>query len=653
MVSSTVPTDTFHVVKSVHGQYSVWPTDLDIPSGWGLGGMTGDREECLAEIDRIWPDPVAAPAGAGDATGDTLLSLFERTVAAHGERPAVRDDHTALDYRELDERSSALAARLRGLGVGAEDRVAVYLERGVDVFVALLGILKSGAAYVAVDPRYPDERRDLMISGSGARLVLCRPGWAERLAGVDRPVVEWSGAPVDGPVPAVPVTVTPANAACVLFTSGTTGVPKGVVLEHRNLVNFATNPALPELRPEDRTGQISSLSFDAFHFETWCSFAAGAEIAVLPALADLIGTDLQRDLRRNGITALLAPTMAVNQLVAEDRDSFAPLRILHTGGDVVTPSACRSILSGRFRGRFHNLYGPTETTTACTAHPVTEVTADAGTVPIGRAVDGARLHVLGPDLQSVAPGGTGVLHVGGVGVGRGYIGQPGLTARQFLPDPTAADGSRMYVTGDLVRLDGDGVLEFVGRADNQVKIRGYRVEPGEVERALCQWDEVRDAAVLPAGTGEDRWLAAFVVPYDALTPKDVRAFAEAKLPDFMVPSSVLVLPEIPANSHGKRDWSAMQALLEEARRRESERVEPGTATEIGLAAIWEDLLAAEHVGADDDFFALGGHSLLAFRMQRRIGKDLGVAVAFSDIVENSSLRELAAVIDDLRDGSGE
>ncbi|TCO59529.1 non-ribosomal peptide synthetase [Actinocrispum wychmicini] len=577
----------------------------------------------------------------GETPPATLVSMFAGTVARVPDRPAVNDGDHRLTYAELNVRAEAVAEDLRALGVGREDRVACHLDRGAELFVAILGILKAGAAYVPVDTRYPDARRDLLIADSRPAALV-----TDRTVPVDVPVIDVDiarTAPVRQP------DVRPQDAAAVLFTSGSSGRPKAVVLQHDNLVSFATNPALPALAETDRVGQVSSISFDAFGFETWCAFAGGAEIVVLPAMADLLGSDIRRELKRRQITAMLVPTMAVNHVLREDLDAFSALRVLCTGGDVISPAACRELLGGEFTGEFVNLYGPTEGTTASTAHCVTKADLDADAVPIGLPLAGERVYLLDEQLKEVAPGEVGQLHIGGAGVARGYLDQPELTAEKFLTDPFA--GGRMYATGDLARRRPDGVLEFLGRADNQVKVRGYRVEPGEVERTLGRHPEVRDVAVLVAGHEQDKHLVAVVVCYDRTSPRELRDYAAERMPEFMVPSSFLLVPGIPANEHGKRDIARLRELADEQLRRQGSRVAPDGEIEHYLAELWEDLLAVERIGATDDFFSLGGNSLLAFRVQRRITRELGVPLRPQDVLANSELRGLATLIQD-RKGTG-
>ncbi|MFI8351558.1 non-ribosomal peptide synthetase [Streptomyces sp. NPDC085596] len=582
-------------------------------------------------------DPADAPR--------SLLDLFARTVSRYPDRRAVSDRDTVLTYRELDLRADAVAALLTGRGIGPEDRVGLYTSRSVDVFTAILGVLKTGAAYVAVDDRYPDSRRDLMLTVSGAAAVLTRPDWAPRLAGLGAAVIPLPDGYGAAPAPAA-ARPGPDAAASVLFTSGSTGTPKAIVLEHRNLVAFARNSALAPLTAEDRVGQISSLSFDLFHYEIWNTFAAGAEVVVLPAVPELLEAGFRAELTRLGVTAMLVPTMVVNHVATEHPDAFAPLRILQVAGDVLLPAACRNILGGGFTGGLHNLYGPAESTTACTAHHITARDAEGDAIPIGRPLDGITAHVF-TDGRPAAPGETGELLIGGAQLARGYLNAPELTAERFVDDPYGTGIGRAYRTGDLVRLREDGVLDYVGRADNQCKIRGFRVELGEVERLMRTLPGVRDAVVVPEGEGTDRMLVAFVAGDGPLEETGVREAAEKELPFFMVPGSLVILPEIPANHHGKRDVPALLGLLAERRRARADEA-PAAAlspTERYLTGLWAELLAEPEIGRTDHFFERGGNSLLAFRMKMRIARDLGAGISHRTVLDHPVLAELAQAVD--------
>ncbi|MEU6301349.1 non-ribosomal peptide synthetase [Streptomyces chartreusis] len=582
------------------------------------------------------------------ADAGTLTGLFTAAVARFADRPAVSDDQQTLTYAELDRRSDVLADTLRERGVAAEDRVGLYLERSVDVFVTVLGIVKAGAAYVAVDTRYPDARRDLMLTQSRAKLVVTQPEQLDRLSALALDVLPFRSEPTTEVRPRSDDQAKPAGAASVVFTSGSSGTPKAITLEHRNIVSFAGNPGLPLLLPEDRVGQISSPSSGAFHFDMWTTLAHGAQVTALPPVPELLDSDFRSEMKRRGITAMFAPTTVVNHVVRKDRDAFASLRVLQAGGDVLLPSVCRDLLAGKFEGELYYLYGPAEITTACTAQRVTSVEAELDTVPIGRPLHGVTVYVLDPDRRPVTPGETGELYVAGLGVARGYLDAADLTDEHFLPDPFSQDPARLHRTGDMVRERADGSLEFVGRSGSRIEIRGHGVEPGEVECGLRRHRQVHEAVVLPSGEDSDRGLVAFVVLDSSLALTELRSYAEAELPDFMVPGHFIPLPKIPVGDHGKRDMRQLRKLLDQHQARQQNHTPPATETERHLAGMWESLLDTEGIGGNDDFFQLGGHSLLAFRMQSRIKRELGVVLEYRTVLANPALSALAAEIDAAR-----
>ncbi len=644
----------YRIVTNHAGRFSIWPSDKVVPDGWRSLEHTGDREHCLREVDQRWKFGKIFTDSQWMPPVETLTGLLRESVATHGDRPAVTDGKTRLTYTQLDDLSDRLAAELRAIGVTTGEHVAMYLQRGVQVFVSMLGILKAGAAYVPVDTRYPDARRDLMITAGEASVVITDQARGAALSHLDTRVLTVDLADLEGRPgnPEAAGEISAAGAAAVLFTSGSSGRPKPVVLEHRNLVHFARNPALPPLASTDRVGHVSSLSFDAFHFETWCAFGSGAEIVVLPTMPDLINADVQRELKRNRITVMLVPTMAVNHVVHEDRDAFSTLRLLFTGGDVIAPAACRELLGSAFSGEFVNLYGPTEATTAVTMHVVTPEDAETGNIPIGIPLAGCDLKILDDRLDEVGPGEVGVLHIGGAGVSRGYFAQPGLTASEFLPDAGNPDGLPMYRTGDLVRRRADGLLEYVGRSDDQVKIRGYRVEPREVERAIQVHQDVRNVAVIAVGEGDGKHLIALLSTYGTATIKQLRDFAVETLPDYMVPGSFVFVPDLPADAHGKRDLDRLRHLAEQELERARTWVAPRDDVERQIVTIWEDMLPVEKVGVADEFFMLGGNSLLAFRVQRRITKEMGVTLGPEEVLANSSLEALASLVRTRKETTG-
>ncbi|WP_206060688.1 non-ribosomal peptide synthetase [Nonomuraea basaltis] len=580
----------------------------------------------------------------------TIPELFARTVSTHPDLTAVSDHETRLSYAELADRVEAVADELIRLGVQAEDRIGIYLPRGVGAVVTVLGVLSAGAAYVPIDVSYPNLRRDQMAAAGRLRLLLTEPGRARRLAPLPVEVAELDWRVLDSaPAPAPARHIDQKSAACVLFTSGSTGQPKGVILEHRQMIAFAVDTAIPAVGPQDRVAQSSNLSFDTFTFELLRSIAGGAQMVVIPAIADLIGVDLRRQLRRHRITAMLAPAIALNHVARHDREAFASLRVLCSGGDVLLADTCRELRAGGFTGELLNLYGPTEATVASTAQEIRDLPAQCTRVPIGYPLASACLYVLDDRLAQVPPGEAGELYVGGAAVGRGYLEQPGHTAQRFVADPFAGDGSRMYATGDRVRPDADGALEYLGRVDNQVKISGHRVEPAEVERTLYQHPQVREVAITAVGEAGDLRLVAFVIPTaDEFSPMELRAFLTERLPSPYVPAEFIVLDAMPLDPHGKRDWGRLREVADDRSRRRRSYEPPRTDTERYLVQLWEELLRVEAISVHDDFFGLGGHSLLAARGRMRIRRDLQTDLPPEVVFENSVVEDLAKVIDQAR-----
>ncbi|TMR90119.1 non-ribosomal peptide synthetase [Nonomuraea basaltis] len=626
-----------HLVDKVASLITGLIDDVDRPLGRlsaGLAVVTGAT---------TLPEPGSrSPAKGGPMPSRSLIDLFTETVARCGQLPAVTDRSATLTFAQLDELSDAVAAWLSAHGVDPGDAVAFQIDRRAGLFAVLLGILKAGAAYVAVDPRYPRARRDAMIASARVKALVIEES-ADDLGDPGTTVLRFGAEPAPEGAGEAPASRPDAgDLACILFTSGSSGEPKAVALEHGNLVFFAENPSLPALGSHDRVGHVSNVSFDAFHYETWCAFAAGAEIVILEPLPVLLNQDIRRALRRHRITVMLVPSMALNHVVREDREAFNDLRVLCTGGDVVLSETCAQLSEGGFRGEFWNLYGPTEATTACVGHRVTEEDGRSDSVPIGRPFEGVSVRILDESGAELPPGEIGVLHVGGPGVARGYLdagpGGPFTSGEE--------DEDRCYATGDRVCRREDGILEFHGRADSQVKIRGYRVEPAEVERTLTGCEGVHAAAVVPVGMGQDRLLAAVVVADATVRPQALRGYAAAELPEFMVPAVVVRVDALPISEHGKRDADAIAALAATAARRSAARVPPGDDVERYLADLWEDLLLVEGPGVEDDFFALGGNSLLAFRMMRRLKDRFGVTLDARTILGQSTLGGLAALVRD-------
>ncbi|WP_147093012.1 non-ribosomal peptide synthetase, partial [Myxococcus virescens] len=580
-------------------------------------------------------------------------ALFEAQVARTPDATAVVSGGESVTYRELNARANHVAAHLRALGVGLESRVAVCVERSVELLAALLGVLKAGGAYVPLDPEYPAERLGYMLEDSGARVVVARRQYRERLG--EAPGRVWldvaSLTPDAAGMTSAPTAVVPPEAAAyVLYTSGSTGRPKGVVVQHRSLVSFirAEWQVCP-VEPGDRVLQFASISWDTSAEEIYpCLTRGGTLVLRTPEMLDVPEVFLAR-CEAAGITQLNLPTAFWHEVTASLDDGKARLpsglKWVVIGGERAVPAR---VSQWRQRvGRavpLLNTYGLTEVTAVATAVDLTTDTEDFGReVAIGRPLSNVRVYVLDGELEPVPAGVVGELYVGGEGVARGYLGRPELTAERFVPAPQG-DGARLYRTGDKARWRRDGVLEYLGRGDSQVKVRGHRIEPGEVESALLGQPGVREALVVVREDAPgDKRLVAYVVPRDGrvLEGGEVRAGLESRLPRFMVPQAVVVLERLPLLPNGKVDRKALPAPEAARDARKEAHVAPRTPVEQMLAGFWAEVLRLETVGLHDNFFEVGGHSLLAMQLVARVREAFRVDLPLRDVFESATVAALA------------
>ncbi|MGH3884026.1 MAG: non-ribosomal peptide synthetase, partial [Pseudonocardiaceae bacterium] len=545
-------------------------------------------------------------------TATVLPVLFEAAVARAPDLPAVVFEGGSVSYGELDARANRLARLLLARGVGPERVVALLLPRSVEMVVAQLAVTKAGGAFLPVDPAYPVERIRFMVADSAAAVVLtCGEVTASSigiasLVGVgggtvpvvlDEPAVlaKLGAMPDRAPTDADrPTPLRLAHPAYVIYTSGSTGRPKGVVVTHAGLASFsAAEVQRYEVTPGDRVLQFSSPSFDASVLELCMSLPVGAAL-VVPPPGPLLGEQLARVLAQQRVTHALIPPAALATVPAEAAADLTLFRTLIVGGDVCPPELVARWAPGR---RMINSYGPTETTVVATW---SEPLSAGDGAPIGTPIANTRVYVLDQALQPVPVGVVGELYIAGVGLARGYLGRPGLTAARFVANPIVGWGSRMYRTGDLVRWGADGQLWFVGRADEQVKIRGYRIEPGEIETVLRTHPEV-DRAVVVARCdqpGAPR-LVAYLVAAPGRTPsvEQLRALLAQTLPAYLVPAAFVLLDALPLSAHGKLDRRALPAPPTD-RDASADRVAPRTGTERVLAQIWADVLGLDAVGVE-------------------------------------------------------
>jgi amino acid adenylation domain-containing protein len=598
--------------------------------------------------------------------------LFEAQVAQRPQALAVTFDGHGLSYAELNSRANQLAHYLRKLGVGPEVLVGISTERSPEMVIGILGILKAGGAYLPLDPTYPPERLAFMLEDSQVPILLTQQHLVEHLP---KPLLstpyslllldaDWD-AIAQEPTTNPSVPVTPNNLAYVIYTSGSTGRPKGTMLRHRGLASLtqAQRRAF-RIREGSRVLQFSPFSFDASVWETFMALANGGTLCLARQEVLASGPDLLRLLREERITTVTLPPSVLTVLEPE---TLPDLEVAIAAGEKCTAEIVAQWAPGR---RFFNAYGPTETTVCASMKLCETYTGDP---TIGKPIENTRLYILDRHGQAVPIGVAGELCVGGVSVGRGYLARPAMTAEKFIPNPfppacggdrggefppaRGGDqggevGDRLYRTGDLVRYRPDGDIEFLGRIDHQVKVRGFRIELGEIEAVLRQHPEVQTGVVLARDdVASDTRLVAYVMTRDDAEPRigELRRFLREKLPEYMVPSSFVMMDEFPVAPSGKVDRQALPAPEGVRPDLEREYVAPRNETEKQVAAICAELLGVDRVGVHDNFFELGGHSLLATQFISRLRSAFYVELPLRSLFENPTVADLARRVETLRE----
>jgi amino acid adenylation domain-containing protein len=620
-----------------------------------LEAIAADPDERLGDIPLLSPGELRQVVSEWSCSASHrpipdfgLLELFEARVQEEPGAVAVTFGTSSLTYEELNAGAEALACRLLALGVGPERLVGICAEEGLERVVGVLGVFKAGGAYLPLDPSNPSGRLSFMIEDSGVTVLLVQERLLGLLPGLRAEVLPFedlAAAPIGRVLRDRKSGALGGEAlAYVIYTSGSTGRPNGVLVRQRSAVGLILE-AIDRFQvgPGSRVLQSVSFSFDASVLETWLALASGATLCIAGREARISGEAMAEQIRSEGITtAVLTPAV----LAALPPEGTSPLQVVSVGGDrcpgelaslwAPPASSLRVLL---------NCYGPTETTIYTTTHSCFGSYRKAP--PIGRPVAGSRAYILDPRGWPLPVGVPGELFIAGEGVARGYLGRPGRTADRFVPDPfSAAPGGRLYRTGDQVRWLPDGSLEFLGRVDLQVKIRGLRIEPGEIEAVLGRHPAVGECAVAVHQRQGDLRLAAYIVPNAKgaaagdLLP-ELRRHLREQLPDYMVPSSLLLLPSLPLTPTGKVDRRALTS---------PDAGEPGEGhvpardeLELEIALIWEDLLGRP-VGIRDDFFDLGGHSLLAVQLLARIRERLGQRIPLSELFRGSTVERMAALL---------
>ncbi|MEU9703752.1 amino acid adenylation domain-containing protein [Streptomyces sp. NPDC047981] len=581
--------------------------------------------------------------GVGGPSAYSIERRMHHLIAERAARcpdtVAIERGGTRLTYAEVEERANRLAHHLVDLGIGPDTIVGISVERGPDLVVGVLGTLKAGGAYVPIDPDYPAARTAAILDEARPAVVLTHSRHLDVFAGATTPLVL-----LDGDWPAIearPATApadhgSPRDLLFTVYTSGSTGKPKGAMVEHRSMVNTVEAVVPLHVRPGSRVYQLAPMSFDAASLVLLSTLVGGGTLVAPVTTGTYSGAELIEQLREADAGAVTGPPTVLPVL---DPEALPQLESILCGGEVLTPDLAATWSPGR---RLLNGYGPSECAVAATLFEV-EPGVRYDNVPIGRPLPNTSVHVLDDRLRPVPPGVTAELYLGGEGVGRGYIGRPGLTAERFVADPFGAPGARLYRTGDLVRWNQDGTLEFAGRADDQVKIRGFRVEPREVENVLLRHEAVAEAAVVVRSDEAGKRLVAYVVPRAGVpAAEELRAHVARHVPAYMVPAAVVFLTVLPVNRNGKLDRAALPAA--DLRPDEGTYVAPEGPTEKALCRIWGEVLAVPRVGTRDSFFDLGGDSINAIRLAVRMRAAFGVEISPRDLFEHRHVSDLARVV---------
>ncbi|MEV6823790.1 amino acid adenylation domain-containing protein [Amycolatopsis sp. NPDC051102] len=603
-----------------------------------LGQLTTDPDRPVSQADVLTGGERELLLAAGKSVtvpAVTVPELFEARVRETPDAVAVVSGVTSLSYAEVNARANCLARLLVGHGAGPERFVAIRLPRSVDMIVAVLAVLKSGAAYLPVDPGLPAQRVELMLADVAPVYVITEGTFAATAEKAANDLLDG-----DRLSPLLPW-----HPAYVIYTSGTTGTPKGVVVPHRNVVALLRSTEdFYGFGPDDVWAMVHSLAFDFSVWEIWGPLLHGGRLVVVPQDVARSPADLLDLLAAEQVTVLNQTPSAFSELIHTEAREL-PLRLIIFGGEALSFERVQEWYARHpeSAARLVNMYGITETTVHVTMLPLDSgLVGDASRSLVGPPIPGLTVYVLDANLQLVPPGVVGELYVAGPQVARGYLNRPGLTAERFVACPFGAPGERMYRSGDLARRRPDGSLEYLGRADDQVKIRGFRIELGEVESVLLRHPGVAQAAaVVREDRPGDRRLVAYVVPAEPVEPARLRRFAGESLPEYMVPM-VVELDRLPLTSSGKLDRRALPAPLAD---RPAPADEPRSPLEKTLCGLFAEVLGIERAGIDDGFFDLGGHSLLVSRLVSRVRAELGVELGIRTLFENPTVAGLAGRLD--------
>ncbi|MBG9594565.1 thioester reductase, partial [Lysinibacillus sphaericus] len=562
----------------------------------------------------------------------TVVELFEEQAAKTPDQIALVFEEEEVSYRELNERANVLAHKLRELGVKPDDFVAIVAERSIEVITGIYGIIKAGAAYVPIDPTYPEERIAFMLEDCQPKaMLLYGAEYETNLTKIDlKEAGTWEGNIQN------PEKINKAeDLIYCIYTSGTTGKPKGSMTAHRNAVRLVRDTDYIELNENTVILQTGSLSFDASTLEIWGAFLNGGKVVITSQEIITDHVQLKQAIRNNKVTTMFLTTMLFNQMISEDVTMFDTLRHLLIGGEKLSDAHVRMMKEHNKETILTNVYGPTENTTFTTEYVIPE---NFENIPIGKPISNTQVYILnGDNLCGI--GVPGELCIAGDGLARGYLNRPELTAKKFVKNPFGE--GRLYRSGDLARWLPDGNIEYLGRIDEQVKIRGFRIELGEVESRIREIEGIHDSAVIAkVDQNGDKALYTYYTG-ESVSVSEIREHLVGVLPEYMIPSYMMEIDSIPVTRNGKLDKKALPEIEVKATR---EYVAPSNETEETICKIFGEILAVENVGVKDSFFELGGHSLRATRLVNKIESETGYRIALKDVFSHPTPEKLSQIV---------